>query len=120
MIDKLIVQIVRRDGERQQHVKVWPIVDGVRVGYLEVRERQHAYGRTSIRRDAEIVELRIDEAHRRQGYARALVEWTRGWARQHGYEALAVESTAREDKPAPGFYRAAGFTARSVIWDLGL
>jgi hypothetical protein len=40
------------------------------------------------------------------------------WARHYGYQRLAVEASARAGAPGPLFYEAAGFIARSVIYDI--
>ncbi len=90
------------------------------IAWLVIRERQYLYGQESSVRYAEITELVVSAERRRQGLGRFLVSTALDWARLHGFERVAVESTARLDKPGPPFYEAMDFTARSTIWDVGL
>jgi GNAT superfamily N-acetyltransferase len=96
------------------------LLDGATIGHLLIRPREHTYGRTSTRHDAEITEVRVLPGHQRTGVGTGLVKLALSWAASVGFDAVAVESTADEDRPGPPFYAALGFTRRSIIWDIPL
>ncbi|WP_219418912.1 GNAT family N-acetyltransferase [Pseudonocardia nigra] len=91
-----------------------------RSGRLHIGPRELPYGQTSTIRYAEIRELWVHESCRRRGIGGELVRRALAWARAEGYERIAVEASARPDRPALPFYEALGFTRRSVVLDLGL
>lgn len=94
--------------------------DDRQVGFLKMHPREYTYQREPLIRYAEVVELVVVETERRRGVGSELLRTAMNLAAVAGFERLAVESTAREDRPGPGFYRAQGFTARSTIWDVEL
>jgi ribosomal protein S18 acetylase RimI-like enzyme len=57
---------------------------------------------------AELTELYVEAAHRRQGVGRALLERASGIARERGAAELLLQ-TGLENRAAQAFYRAIGF-----------
>jgi GNAT superfamily N-acetyltransferase len=104
--------VIRRDGDSAVIV-----ADEGRCGRLVIGPRELPYGRTSTFRYAEIYELWVHEDWRRRGVGGELVRRAFDWAAEHGYERVAVEASARPDRPGLPFYEALGFTPRSVILD---
>lgn len=99
-------------------VTIWLAQDATLVGSVQIRPRALPYDQVSTIRYVEIVGLTVDPGSRRKGLGRQLVQAAVEWAREHGFERVAVESTANWDKPGPPFYEALGFTARSIVWDM--
>jgi GNAT superfamily N-acetyltransferase len=93
------------------------VADEGRCGRLVIGPRELPYGQTSTFRYAEIYELWVPENWRRRGIGGELVRRALGWAAEHGYERVAVEASARPDRPGLPFYEALGFSPRSVILD---
>ncbi len=60
-----------------------------------------------------IIALTVDEAHRRLGLGRALVDRAEAWFRAQGVAAVLVNSGFQRDD-AHGFYEAAGYVAKGV------
>jgi GNAT superfamily N-acetyltransferase len=60
---------------------------------------------------AQLAALYVDASHRRQGVARALVEWTTSLAAASGARHVYVSATPSES--AVGFYRSMGFVPTS-------
>jgi GNAT superfamily N-acetyltransferase len=114
-----VIIIQNHSGDRAE---AWAMAEGGEiVGQLEVRAREYAYGRgPADRRYAEITSLTVEPAHRRSGIGAGLVDAAMRWAAFHGYSHVAVESTARQDRPGPPFYAALGFEQRAIIWDVAV
>lgn len=90
---------------------------GYDLGHIYVEEREWPPTRRSQVKYAEITALRVAERHRRKGIGRALIAAAREWAREHGYERISVEASAKQPREAVAFYEAVGMVARSVILD---
>ncbi len=86
------------------------------IGYIVIRRRTGTYG---TRRYAEISELEVREANRRNGIGTELVSRARRWATGRNYTHIAVEASATSNS-AIQFYGTCGFNPRSVVLDLEL
>lgn len=64
---------------------------------------------------AELTELYVEEAYRRQGLGRALVEFAERLARQGGAQEMYILSGA-ENSSAQAFYRAIGYQADDIAF----
>lgn len=104
--------------ERHPGALVVASVGSAAIGELEIAPRQYAYGHTSTIPYAEIIELMVVPEYRRRGVARNLVRLALSWAHEHGFERVAVESSAKPGTPGRPFYEAFGFVARSVVLDI--
>ena len=93
------------------------LADDGRCGRLRIGPRELPYGQTSTFRYAEIYELWVHEDCRRRGIGAELIQRAVEWAMERGYERVAVEASARSDRPGLPFYEALGFTRRSVTLD---
>ena len=79
-------------------------LEGEVLGWIELRESYTMGGGDQ----AEITGLVVDQARRRTGAGRGLVEWAIEWVRARGHKSLVVRSrTTREE--AHAFYPAVGF-----------
>jgi ribosomal protein S18 acetylase RimI-like enzyme len=64
--------------------------------------------RLAERRRAHVVDLVVDEAHRRRGIGRALMDAAVSWARQHGATDVVLTVWAGNNE-AEAFYRSLGY-----------
>jgi len=63
---------------------------------------------STLKGEADIINIAVAEMHRRCGIGRALTEWIIRYCRRRGIEMLWLRVRA-SNEPAQGFYRAVGF-----------
>jgi ribosomal protein S18 acetylase RimI-like enzyme len=79
------------------------------VGFVALSTRTHLTGDV----DAYIGELVVEQSVQRQGVGRMLLQVAEGWARDNGFQALTLDTGAR-NTAARALYQAAGFEDEDV------
>lgn len=95
--------------------------DGGRiVGFALIRcQNTPEYPSFIPRRYTMLLDLAVDESHRRQGVGRALLEAVKAWARDKGAEFVEL-GVLSENLPAIGLYEDFGFIERRRVMELEL
>ena len=106
------------DTPAEVKIEAWD--NQMRLGEARAVRRQLPYGQTTAERVyAELMQLYVNEASRRNEVGTLLVNEVWGWARSRDYTHVCVEASA-VDKDVDSFYRKVGFTARSTVYDVAL
>lgn len=100
--------LIARDGE------------GTVLGFALVRcQNTPEYPSFVPRRYAALMDLAVEESHRRQGVGRALLEAVKAWARDKGAEFVEL-GVLSENLPAIRLYEGFGFAERRRVMELEL